>query len=153
MYTIDNSSSNTATPLDPYSTDLLTPQEQVISLQEHARLLAEKTLNTARLGFSRAGYFFAGEPTPGTPAASVPGFLAGLPVGAVVVGGSQASNPQAQLGLAGSNNGSNLHIARNLFTLSDDVAITKGRSPSFAPVSGSNPSNRTRRSRSASTDS
>src|SRR5207253_10039725 len=50
-----------------------------------------------------------------------------LPVGAVVVGGSQASNPQAQLGLAGSNNGSNLRIVRNLYTLANDVALTKGR--------------------------
>ena len=39
----------------------------------------------------------------------------------MVVGGSAASNPQAQLGLAGSNNGSNLHIARNLFTYEDRV--------------------------------
>src|SRR5439155_981332 len=84
-------------------------------------------LNTARIGFSRAGYFYTGEPTPGTPAAGVPGFLAGLPVGAVVVGGSQASNPQAQLGLAGSNNGSNLRIARNLYTFTNDVALTNGR--------------------------
>ncbi len=48
-------------------------------------------------------------------------------MGAVVVGGSQASNPQAQLGLAGSNNGSNLHIARNLFTYTDEFSWTKGR--------------------------
>ncbi len=84
-------------------------------------------LNTARVGFSRAGYFFTGEPTPGTPAASLPGFLAGLPIGAVVVGGSAASNPTAQLSLAGSNNGSNLHVARNLFTYEDRVSFTKGR--------------------------
>ena len=76
---------------------------------------------------SRAGYFFTGEPTPGTPAASVPGFLLGHPVGAVVVGGSAASNPQAQIGLAGSNNGSNLRIARNLFTFEDRVTLTRGR--------------------------
>ena len=44
-----------------------------------------------------------------------------------MVGGSQASNPQAQLGLAGSNNGSNLLIARNLFTYTDQVTLTKGR--------------------------
>lgn len=31
------------------------------------------------------------------------------------------------MGLAGSNNGSNLHVARNLFTLADDVSITAGR--------------------------
>ncbi|MGA7839310.1 MAG: hypothetical protein WCA34_00230, partial [Candidatus Acidiferrales bacterium] len=71
--------------------------------------------------------FFTGEPTPGTPAADVPGFLLGHPVGAVVVGGSAASNPQAQVGLAGSNNGSDLHIARNLFTYEDGITLTRGR--------------------------
>src|SRR5208283_4839009 len=84
-------------------------------------------LNTARAGFSRAGYFFTGEPTPGTPAASLPGFLAGDPIGALVIGGSAASNPTAQLSLAGSNNGSNLHLARNLFTYEDRVSFKKGR--------------------------
>jgi hypothetical protein len=48
-------------------------------------------------------------------------------VGAVVVGGSAASNPQAQLGLAGSNNGSNLRIARNLYTFEDHLTLTRGR--------------------------
>ena len=45
----------------------------------------------------------------------------------MVVGGSAASNPQAAIGLAGSNNGSNLRIARNLFTFEDRVAMTRGR--------------------------
>lgn len=125
IYTIDDSNSTTATPFDPFSTDLLSLREQVFSVQQTH--VFSSALNTARFGFSRANYFFTGEPTPGTPAANVPGFLSGLPVGAVVVGGSQASNPQAQLGLAGSNNGSNLHIARNLFTISDDLAFTRGR--------------------------
>ena len=57
----------------------------------------------------------------------MPGFLTGLPVGAVVVGGSAASNPQASIGLAGSNNGSNLSIARNIFTYEDRVTLTRGR--------------------------
>jgi hypothetical protein len=43
------------------------------------------------------------------------------------VGGSAASNPQAQIGLAGSNNGSNLRIARNLYTFEDRVTLTRGR--------------------------
>jgi Carboxypeptidase regulatory-like domain/TonB-dependent Receptor Plug Domain len=126
IYTVDDSFSNTATPLDPYSADLLALREQVLSLQE-THVVSASLLNAARFGFSRAGYYFAGEPTPGTPAASVPSFIKGLPVGAVVVGGSQASNPQAQLGLAGSNNGSNLHVARNLYTIADDLTYTKGR--------------------------
>ena len=94
---------------------------------EETHIFSPSLLNTARFGYSRAGYFFTGEPTPGTPAAGVPGFLSGLQVGAVVVGGSAASNPQASIGLAGSNNGSNLHIARNLFTYEDRVTMTKGR--------------------------
>jgi hypothetical protein len=125
-YTIDDSGSVTATPLDAFSTDIINLREQVFSLEE-THVFSPNFVNTARFGFSRAGYFFTGEPTPGTPSASVPGFVGTLPVGAVVVGGSQASNPQAQLGLAGSNNGSNLRIARNLFTYSDQGALTRGR--------------------------
>ncbi len=125
-YTADDSGSVTATPADAFSTDLVNLREQVYNLEE-THIFSPNIVNTARFGFSRAGYFFTGEPTPGSPAASVPGFISGLPIGAVVVGGSQASNPQAQIGLAGSNNGSNLHIARNIFTYTDQVALAKGR--------------------------
>src|SRR5215470_17387133 len=118
IYTADDGEDFTATPLDPFSADVERLREQVLSLEE-TRVFSSSLLNTARFGFSRAGYFFTGEPTPGTPAASVPGFLLGQRVGAVVVGGSAASNPAATLGLAGSNNGSNLSIARNLFTFDD----------------------------------
>jgi hypothetical protein len=113
IYTIDDGDDFTATPLDPFNSDVIALREQVLSFEE-THIFSPSLVNTARVEFSRAGYFFTGEPTPGTPAASVPGFLVGLPVGAVVVGGSVASNPQAQRGLAGSNNGSNLRIARNL---------------------------------------
>ena len=126
IYTIDDGDDFTATPLDPFSSDVVTLREQVLSFEE-THVFSPKLVNSARFGFSRAGYFFTGEPTPGTPAASVPGFLAGHPVGAVVVGGSAASNPQAQLGLAGSNNGSDLTIARNLFTFEDHLTLTRGR--------------------------
>jgi Carboxypeptidase regulatory-like domain len=126
IYTVDDGDDFTATPLDPFSADVVTLREQVLSV-EQTHIFSPTLLNTARVGFSRAGYFFTGEPTPGTPAASVPGFLLGRPVGAVVVGGSAASNPQASLGLAGSNNGSNLRIARNLFTYEDRITLTHGR--------------------------
>jgi hypothetical protein len=126
IYTVDDGGDVTATPLDPFSSDIMTLREQVLSLEE-THVFSPTLLNTARLGYTRAGYFFTGEPTPATPAASVPGFLTGLPVGAVVVGGSAASNPQAQVGLAGSNNGSNLRIHRNLYTFEDRVTLTRGR--------------------------
>jgi hypothetical protein len=126
IYTVDDGRDVTATPLDPFSTDTMTLREQVLSLEE-THIFSPSFLNTARAGFSRAGYFFTGEPTPGTPAASVPGFLTGLPVGAVVVGGAATSNPQATSGLAGSNNGSNLRIHRNLYTAEDRVTLSRGR--------------------------
>ena len=125
VYSVDDGADFTPTTLDPYSTDILNLREQVASLEE-THVVSPDLLNTARFGFSRAGYFFTGEPTPGTPAAGVPGFLAGHTVGAVVVGGSAASNPQAQIGLAGSNNGSNLKMARNLYTYEDRVSLTRG---------------------------
>jgi len=126
IYTIDDGADYTETTANPYSADILTLREQVASIDE-THVFSPSLLNVARFGYSRAGYFFSGEPTPGTPAASVPGFVAGRPVGAVVVGGSAASNPQAQVGLAGSNNGSNLPIARNLYTYEDLVTWSHDR--------------------------
>jgi len=125
-YTIDDGADFTATVADPYSADILTLREQVFSLEE-THTFSPSVINVGRVGYSRASYFFTGEPTPGTPAAGVPGFLVGHPVGAAVVGGSAASNPQASIGLAGSNNGSNLTIARNLFTLEDRIIWLRGR--------------------------
>ena len=127
IYTIDDSASLTTTPIDPYSTDIIDLREQVFSLQG-THVFSANLVNTARFGYSRAAYYFTGEPTPNTPAASVAPFLSDAPtVGAVVVGGSQASNSPTQVGLAGSNNGSNLHLARNIYTYADQIAIDRGR--------------------------
>ena len=126
VFTIDDSADFTPTSTNLYSTDTESLREQVASLAE-THVFSPALLNQAAVGYSRAAYFFTGEPTPGTPAASLPGFLAGDPVGALVVGGSAASNPTAQLGLAGSNNGSNLHVNRNLFTYEDRASVIKGR--------------------------
>lgn len=126
IYTIDDSADFTPTSTNAYSTDVTSLREQVLSLAE-THVFSPAFLNQATFGYSRAGYFFTGEPTPGTPAVSLPGFLLGDPIGAVVVGGSAASNPTAQLSLAGSNNGSNLHVTRNLFAYQDQVSLTEGR--------------------------
>jgi len=64
-YTNDDSGSVTATPFDAFSTDLVNLREQVFSLEE-THVLSSNVVNTARVGFSRAGYFFTGEPTPGS---------------------------------------------------------------------------------------
>ncbi len=125
-YTVDDSADFTPTSTNLYSTDVESLREQVASLEE-THVFSPALLNTGRLGYSRASYFFTGEPTPGTAAASLPGFLPGDPIGALVVGGSAASNPTAQISLAGSNNGSNLRVARNIFTYEDRVGLTTGR--------------------------
>jgi len=126
VYTVDDSGDYTPTSFNLYSTDVASLREQVASLEE-THVFSPAWLNTVRFGFSRAGYFFTGEPTPGSPAAALPGFLAGKPIGAIVVGGSAASNPATQLALAGSNNGSNLPLARTLFTYEDRVSVARGR--------------------------
>ena len=126
IYTIDDSADVTPTAANLYSTDLENLREQVISTEE-THVFSPQLLNTARIGFSRAAYYYTGEPTSGTPAASVAGFVGGHPVGAVVVGGSSAANPAAQVSLAGSNIGSNLNIDRNLYTYEDHMVLTRGR--------------------------
>ncbi len=126
VYTIDDSADNTPTSTNAYSTDVESLREQVASVTE-THVFSPSVVNQATVGYSRASYFFTGEPTPGTPAASLPGFLAGRKVGAIVVGGAATSNPAAQLALAGSNNGSNLDVHRNIYTYQDRVSVTKGR--------------------------
>jgi hypothetical protein len=126
IYTVDDSADFTPTSTNSYSTDVESLREQVASVDE-THIFSPSLLNAARVGYSRASYFFTGEPTPGTLAASLPGFLQGSPVGAIVVGGSAASNPAAQVSLAGSNNGSNLRVARNIFTYEDRISWTTGK--------------------------
>ncbi len=126
VYTVDDSADFTPTSTNAYSTDIITLREQVASLDE-THVFSPDLINVARIGYTRAAYFFTGEPTPGSPAASLPGILDGDPIGALVVGGSATSNPTATISLAGANNGSNLHVKRNLFTYEDTISLTKGR--------------------------
>ncbi len=126
VYTVDDSADFTPTSTNLYSTDVESLREQVASLDE-THVFSPTLLNTVRVGYSRASYFYTGEPTPGSPAADLPGFLTGHPIGALVVGGSAASNPTAQISLAGSNNGSNLRVTRNIYTYEDRVSFTSGR--------------------------
>ena len=58
VYTVDDGRDLTATPLDPFSTDIARLREQVLSLEE-THVFSPKLLNTARFGYSRAAYFFS----------------------------------------------------------------------------------------------
>ena len=120
VYTADDSDANTPSQ-NPYSTIYERLREQVLSVQEQ-HVFSPNLLNTLRIGFSRGAYYFTGQ-APG----SVPGWIAGKPVGAVVISGSTASNGASQVTLAGANTGSNNQAVRNLFTVDEHVFWTHGR--------------------------
>lgn len=120
VYTVDDSSADTPSqnPLSYVNESL---REQVLSLQEQ-HVLLPSLLNTARIGYSRASYFFTGYSP-----VNLPGWVTGKPIGAIVISGSTASNGASQITQAGSNVGSNNKAARNLFTLEDHVYWSHGR--------------------------
>lgn len=124
VYTIDDSTADTPTqnPLASINEDL---REQVASLQEQ-HIFSPHLLNTARFGYSRASFFFLGTSSP-LDDTDVPGWVAGKPVGAIVIAGSTASNGSSQITGAGANVGSNNATTRNLFTFDDHIFWTYGR--------------------------
>ncbi len=120
VYTVDDSTANTPTqnPLAFINESL---REQVLSAQEQ-HVFSAHLLNTARFGFSRASFFFLGS----TPV-DVLGWVAGKPIGAIVIAGSTASNGSSQITGAGANVGSNNSTTRNLFTFDDHIFWSRGR--------------------------
>jgi len=119
VYTIDDSTDVTPSA-NPLSGVVESLREQVASLQE-THIFSGAALNTVRLGFSRASYYFTG-----TTPVDLPGWISGDPIGAVVIGGGTALNAASQITAAGTNAGSNQLAARNLFTFEDHLSITHG---------------------------
>jgi hypothetical protein len=119
VYTVDDSFANTPSA-NPLSSVLEGLREQVASVQEQ-HVFSPSLLNTARVGFSRGSYFFTGE----TPV-DLPGWVAGDPIGAVVIGGGTAVSAASAITGAGTNAGSNLRAVRNLFTYDDHVGYFHG---------------------------
>jgi len=124
VYTVDDSGSNSPTT-NPFSITDIFLREQVASLSE-THLFSYNVLNKATVGFSRGGFYFNSGVD--GPASAVPGgwIHAGQPVGAVVIGGGTTLNGASQLTNGGTNAGSNLAAARNLFTATDQVSIIHG---------------------------
>lgn len=120
VYTADDSADHTPTT-NPVSLILESLREQVISVEE-THVFSPRVLNTARFGFSRGSYYFTGET-----AVSVPSWIAGAPIGTIVIGGGTASNAATQVTQAGTNVGSNTVAVRNLFTYQDQVHVNLGR--------------------------
>jgi hypothetical protein len=124
VYTIDDSVADTPTQ-NPLAQIHETLREQVLSAQEQ-HVFSPRLLNTARVGFSRASFYFLGTSTP-LGGATVPGWVQGKPVGAIVIAGSTASNGSSQITGAGANVGSNNATTRNLFTFDDHIFYTVGK--------------------------
>ncbi|QHS53755.1 carboxypeptidase regulatory-like domain-containing protein [Edaphobacter sp. 12200R-103] len=124
VYTVDDSVADTPTQ-NPFASINEALREQVASLQEQ-HIFSPRLLNTARFGFSRASFFFLGTSSP-LGGADVPGWVAGKPVGAIVIAGSTASNGSSQITGAGANVGSDNTTTRNLFTFDDHIFWTVGR--------------------------
>jgi hypothetical protein len=119
VYTVDDSFANTPST-NPLSSVIESLREQVASVQEQ-HVFSPTLLNTARVGFSRGSYFFTGQ----TPV-DLPGWVAGDPIGAVVIGGGTAVNAASSITGAGTNAGSDVHAVRNLFTYDDHVGYFHG---------------------------
>ncbi|HWE53062.1 MAG TPA: carboxypeptidase-like regulatory domain-containing protein [Bryobacteraceae bacterium] len=119
IYTVDDSADTTPTA-NPLSGVAELARNHVASLQEQ-HVFSPSLLNTARIGFSRGTFYFDG-----TTPVNIPGWIAGRPIGAIVIGGGTASNGASALSLAGTNAAANLSAARNLFTYDDHAAWTHG---------------------------
>src|SRR5215472_6764427 len=120
VHTADDSEGHSPTNNPITRTDLFL-REQVVSLSE-THSFSSRLLNKATFGFSRGAFYFNSGTT-----VNLPGWIhAGQPVGAVVVGGGTTLNGASQITNGGTNAGSNLRTARNLFTATDQLMLTRG---------------------------
>ncbi len=120
VYTADDSTAHSPSN-NPFTLDDLFLREQVASLSE-THIFSPSVLNRVTFGFSRGGFYFNSGTT-----VDLPSWVnAGQPVGAVVVGGGTTLNGASQITNGGTNAGSNLRVARNLFTAEDHLTLTHG---------------------------
>jgi hypothetical protein len=122
-YTIDDG--NSLIPLaDPLFASYSTLRMQVASLQE-THTFSPNMLNTARVGFSRAGFNLDSALLASFPASL--DFVTGAgPGGITVAGGVSTTSGNGTITAAGPNNAAGVWNRRNLFTYADDVQLTKG---------------------------
>jgi hypothetical protein len=121
-YTIDNG--NGVIPqADPLFGSGLALRAQVASVQE-VHILSPRTLNTLRVGFSRAAFnynsvlFQQFDPSLD--------FVTGGGPGGIVIGGGVTTTGNAAFTSAGPNNAANVWNRRNLYTATDVVSMTRG---------------------------
>ena len=121
-YTIDDGDS--LAPLaDPLFASYSAVRMQVASLQE-THIFSPEMLNTARAGFSRAGFNLDSTLLGQFP--SNLDFVAGAGPGGIVVNGGVTTTGLSGITSAGPNNAAGVWNRRNLFTYTDGVQISKG---------------------------
>jgi len=121
-YTIDDG--NSLIPLaDPLFASYTALRMQVASLQE-THIFSPTMLNTARAGFSRAGFNLDSSLLAQFPASL--DFVEGAGPGGIVVNGGVTTTGLSGITSAGPNNAAGVWNRRNLFTFTDDVQISKG---------------------------
>ncbi|MGB7285173.1 MAG: carboxypeptidase-like regulatory domain-containing protein [Candidatus Acidiferrum sp.] len=120
IYTIDDSQAFSPTS-NPFSFVDIFLREQVASLSE-THVFSPSLLNKATFGYSRGAFYFNSGTT-----VDLPGWVHDdQPVGAVVVGGGTTLNGASEITNGGTNAGSNLSAARNLYTVADQITLTRG---------------------------
>jgi len=121
VYTADDSQAHSPTN-NPFTLVEVSLREQVTSLSE-THIVSPSLLNKATFGFSRGAFYFNSGTT-----VDLPGWVnADQPAGAIVVGGGTTLNGASQITNGGTNAGSNLRAAHNLYTESDQVTLTHGK--------------------------
>jgi len=121
-YTIDDGDS--LIPLaDPLFASYTNLRMQVASLEE-THVFSPNMLNTARAGFSRAGFNLDSSLLAQFP--SNLDFVEGAGPGGIVVNGGVTTTGLSGITSAGPNNAAGVWNRRNLFTYTDDVQISKG---------------------------
>ena len=122
-YTIDDG--NTLEPLaDPLFGSYVTLRAQVASLQE-THVFSPTVINTFIAGFSRAAFSYNSSPYSSSFPSSL-AFLSGAEPGGIVIGGGATTTAAGSITSAGANNASGVWNARNLFTYTDNVQLTRG---------------------------
>lgn len=122
VYTIDDGYSLTPGS-NPLTQTVSVLRAHVASVSE-THIFSPSLLNVARFGFSRANWTLIASPPVTPPGTS---FVAGQPVGEISIGSAGFNAPGA-VSIAGSNGSQQFEkIARNLFTYSDDIQLTKGK--------------------------
>src|SRR6266404_2344759 len=120
VYTADDSEAHSPTN-NPFSLVDVFLREQVASLSE-THIFSPGLLNKATFGYSRGAFYFNSGTT-----VDLPGWIHdGQPAGAVVVGGGTTLNGASQITNGGTNAGSNLSAARNLYSVADEVTYSHG---------------------------